>query len=124
MFGHALRYSIRMSDEAGSPAPVSTGINPALWGLLLVLPSTLFWAAIILSLIPGWSRLADFALLPVKRFDIYFVVGVLMLLPLAGSLLGAWGWKRGRALSVIVVILGLAAVCINLLMQSEGNPAH
>ncbi|MCC7478000.1 hypothetical protein IT575_06025 [bacterium] len=97
-------------------------ISPAWWGLLLVLPSTLFWACLTISIAPGMHRMADPWLALVNRYDLWFVVGVLMLLPFVGSLLGAAGYKRSKWLSIAVVFLGLGAVCLNLLMQSA-NPS-
>jgi hypothetical protein len=94
-------------------------------GLALVMPAAVFWAVILVSAATQQQSLAKPFLDLVKVLHVWFVLGVLLLMPLLGGILAALGFhRRHMALAVIVMVLGFGAAFLNVLMQTTPQPVH
>ena len=118
-----------LKQSASSPDPptsASTKPDLALIGFLLVLPALIFWALLFLLEPLG---LQEMVVGVVRFFGAWFVIIVLMAMPLAGGILGALGFRRRRVLATIAVVLGFGFTAISVLFQTapqrtdEGQPA-
>lgn len=100
--------------------------NRLTWaGLALVLPSTVFWLSLLVSGATRAEGIAAPFLKMVEALHLWFVVGVLLLMPLAGGILAAVGFRRHHMpLGIAVMLLGFGAAALNVLMQTSPPPVH
>jgi hypothetical protein len=100
--------------------------NRLTWaGLALVVPSTAFWASLLLAGLLHNEAISEPFMQLVDLFDVWFVVGVLLLMPLAGGILAAVGFRRHHMpLGIVVMLLGFGAAAFNILMQTAPPPAN
>ena len=120
--------------EVGSHynAAVTTGATPdpkanrLTWtGLALVLPAAIFWATLLIAGMLHQDGLAKPFLRLVETLHLWFVIGVLLVMPLLGGILAALGFRRHHMpLSIVVMLLGFAAAGLNILLQTAKQPVH
>jgi hypothetical protein len=100
--------------------------NRAAWtALTLVMPATLFWLATILAAALRSDVLSRPLMRAMQLLDVWFVVGVLIVMPLAGALLAALSFRRQHmAMSIVTMLLGFAEGALAILMQTAPPPVH
>jgi hypothetical protein len=94
-------------------------------GLALVMPSAMFWLATLLAGILHQDVLARPFTHAMQVLDFWFVIGVLILMPLAGGFCAAISFHRRHLLfSLVVVLLGFGPAALAILMQTAAPPVH
>src|SRR5687767_14463469 len=108
--------------RADNPAKPSK----AAWvALTLVMPATLFWVSTILSALLHQEMLAKPLTRAMQVLDVWFVIGVLIVMPLAGAILAALSFRRQHlTMSLITMLLGFAEGGLAILMQTAPPPVH
>jgi hypothetical protein len=107
--------TLQTESNAGPSIPSSSKRDLALIGFLLVLPTLIFWALLFLL---GPFGLQDKVVGVVRFFGAWFVIIVLMLMPLAGGILGALGFRRNRVLATFAIVLGFGFTAFAVLFQT------
>lgn len=105
--------------------------NPAqpgrrVWlALTLVMPATLFWVSTILAAVLHQDVLSRPLTRAMQLLDVWFVVGVLIVMPLAGAILAALSFRRQHiTMSLITMLLGFAEGGLAILMQTAPPPVQ
>ena len=108
--------------RADNPAKPS---KQAWLALTLVMPAVLFWLATILAAALRTDVLSKPLTRALQLMDFWFVIGVLIVMPLAGAVLAAIGCRRQHmAMSVITMLFGFGLGGLAILMQTAPPPAH
>ena len=99
--------------------------KPAWLALTLVMPSTLFWLSTILAAVLHQDVLAKPLTRAMQVLDVWFVVGVLIVMPLAGAILAAASFrKQHMTMAIVTMLLGFVEGGLAILMQTAPPPAH
>jgi hypothetical protein len=108
--------------RADNPAKPS---KPAWLALTLVMPATLLWLATILAAALRTDVLSKPLTRALALLDFWFVIGVLIVMPLAGAILAALTIRRQHLVMAIATMLfGFAEGGLALLMQTAPPPVH
>lgn len=108
--------------RADNPAKPS---RRAWLALTLVMPATLFWLSTILAALLHQDVLSKPLTRAMQVLDVWFVVGVLIIMPLAGALLAALSFRRQHlGMSLAAMLLGFAEGGLAILMQTAPPPVH